>query len=900
MVLWLSACGADELGTAQTTEDSTTDVLGDNAPPDSQQDGVVTTCTDLDGDGYGEGCALGFDCNDGADHIYEGAPELCDFIDNNCNGAVDEECPCTDGSSRVCYDGPAGTIGVGRCQAGIQFCSGGVFGDCQEQRTPREELCDGSDNNCDGVTDEGLTNACGLCGAVENELCGDGLDNNCDGVIDEAGAGCLCDDRTNQVCYSGAPHTLGVGVCRGGTFDCVDGAWTACAGEVLPSDEICDGVDNDCDGLVDEGLTNACGACGAATPREVCDGVDNNCNGLLDEGVRLPCGLCSAEGLEEVCGDGSDNDCDGNVDETCACEGDSACYPGSDETRGVGACVEGTRDCDSSGEFWGACVDFVLPQPEVCDGVDNDCDGLVDVTPDGCSLCTRNFEDCDFVDNDCDGLVDEFLRNSCGECLEDVVDEDLCDGLDNDCDGLIDEGLLNACGECGDSCYLQDWSVGGGNLDEGESNGLSDDLSEGLQLGTSAYVYPFLWVANSTANTVSRINTEDPGQPVQTIPVGVSPSRTAVDLDGNVWVANRAIGGQGSVTKIIAENDDGDAERAFDIDIGGNNHVPRGLAVDADNNVWVATYNTPHLYQLRNSDGQILYDTTISAKVYGLSIDSEGILWAASLGDRKLVRFNTNTRTEEGSYPDATHPLPAGVSFSPYGIAVDGEGHVWMGNWTYHNLMEFSMDGGFVLHVAPSSTMNYSRGVAVDDLGRIWVSGWSANRVGRYDPSTNAWVSSPTCSGPIGIGIAGSGTVWTPCFTSNNVSYFDMDAAPLGTIGVGTGPYSYSDMTGFQLRTFTARIGTWTVIYDCGYAVCSFDSVEWDATEAAGSEVQVRARSSVDGVDWSARAGAFRVSPASLASLPDGRFVEVEVTLRGGEDNISPVVRSIDVEWQRP
>ena len=79
-----------------------------------------------------------------------------------------------------------------------------------------------------------------------------------------------------------------------------------------PRMEVCDRQDNDGDGRLDEGLTNACGQCGPE-PMEMCNGRDDDCDGQVDENVLNACGTCDA-GEPEVC-DSQDNDCDGTTDE---------------------------------------------------------------------------------------------------------------------------------------------------------------------------------------------------------------------------------------------------------------------------------------------------------------------------------------------------------------------------------------------------------------------------------------------------------------------------------------------------------------------------------------------------------------------------------------------------------
>jgi hypothetical protein len=707
-------------------------------------------CIDEDGDGYGPGCALGPDCDDGSRRVHPGAEELCgDGIDNNCDGQVDEGCPCRDGAVQRCYTGRTGTEGVGICRAGFQVCDNERWGLCLNEVTPQEEVCDRLDNNCDGQVDEGLLNACGTCGAPPAEICGDGLDNNCDGTIDETSAGCHCDGRTNQPCYSGPPQTLGVGVCRGGRADCMpDGNWGPCRGEVLPSEEICDGLDNNCNGLVDEGVRNACGECDAETPEEVCDGLDNNCNGLIDEFLLLICGVCPGdEGVEEC--NGFDDNCDGRVDEGCPCVGETRCYPGPPHLAGIGECRWGTRTCEAGGEFWGPCVGYGLPQPEICDGLDNDCDGTIDLSPQGCSVCHTDPEVCDNFDNNCNGVVDEYLRNACGQCLESVVPEELCgpeccDGLDNDCDGLVDEGLLNACGTCGETCYVdhnvpdEDDVIGDGGILIDANHPDNPTGLAGITLSSRSVIPPYLWVANHTQNTVSRFNTttlQEEGR----YWVAVNPSRTGVDLDGNVWIGGRD---DGRLTKILWDpatcpdrNENGVIDTVSRDNLGPINsagdpyadecvvysEVPnparpsiRGSAPGPDGTIWIG-YSGGGIGSIHPTTFELgPFVPATGAPLY--APDGSGVQQPLLLGDGSPQTGNTG-----------------GV----YGLVVDSRGHVYTSSYNRNTLARFDTHSGQWLAMYTGVVCG-SYGIAVDARNRIWMGGWPGCRgVGMFDPATN-------------------------------------------------------------------------------------------------------------------------------------------------------------------
>jgi hypothetical protein len=310
--------------------------------------GLANPFCDNDADGYSEADG---DCLDDDAGVAPGLTEICDGLDNDCDGQTDDV---------AWLDGGVGATAcpqAGACFGAVPACHDGAW-TCPEPEGYEavEVSCDALDNDCDGQTDEALTNACGLCGALASEVC-DGLDNDCDGVAD--------DDVTPP--QGACPQVLGV--CAGALPACAGATgWQCDYGPAHEANEsLCDGQDNDCDGNTDESypLGEAC-----VVDVRACQSVGVWSCSSDHQGV-----VCVAPPVgsgPELCGDGVDNDCNGRTDEG---------YPVGD------ACEVGTGTCRATGRY--ACTDDDLgvvcdaaplqAGAEACDdGLDNDCDGQVD------------------------------------------------------------------------------------------------------------------------------------------------------------------------------------------------------------------------------------------------------------------------------------------------------------------------------------------------------------------------------------------------------------------------------------------------------------------------------------------------------------------------------------------
>ncbi len=541
---------------------------------------TTTWYTDADADGYGDlnspvdACALpagasasSDDCNDADATTYPGASDVCDSVDNDCNGVID------DGAGSMWYT-DADTDGYGDASATPVLSCSPVVGsvadgtDCNDADSSinpaAAEICDSLDNNCDGSTDEAgavdgsqwymdadadgygdvsmSVQACTApsgyvpdgsdCDDTNNniypfatEYC-NGSDDNCDGTTDEdsaadapawyldADADSYGDAATTQTSCSAPTGYVSNG------DDCDDGD----AATSPAAFEVCDSIDNDCNGSVDDNAVDAADwyldgdgdgyGAGATQPScsqpagtvadntdcddgevnafpgnvEACDGFDNNCDGAIDEAgstgetiwyadadgdsfgdASVSAAACTAPtgygadasdcddtdnnaypGNDETC-DSTDNDCDGSVDENSAvdapawyvdADGDS--YGGSTTTR---ACTQPAGTTTTSTDCNDSDAGISPGADEYCDSLDNNCDGNID---ENTALDASSW----YVDADGDGYGGTTTTLACSQpanatatstdCNDGSASispgaSEYCDGVDNDCDGSTDE-----------------------------------------------------------------------------------------------------------------------------------------------------------------------------------------------------------------------------------------------------------------------------------------------------------------------------------------------------------------------------------------------------------------------------------------------------------------------------
>jgi hypothetical protein len=641
---------------------------------------------------------------------------------------------------------------------------------------------------------------------------------------------------------------------------------------------------------------------------------------------RLPCSDSDGDGFGAHCDRGPDcddanprfaencPDCAANgLEEGCPCAPEFAptpCYSGPSGTEGVGICAAGEQSCDNG--FRTACLGEQTP---------------------------RDFE--------------------------------RCNGRDDDCDAEVDEGALSECGDCDPNCRRA--RPGDESLPEPDGDrdqGVGQTAEGGIVLNRTQVSQHYLWVANAGEGTVSKVDTRNLREAARYHSVGPntdqltagahnSPSRTGIDLRGDMIVANRAFSRQPSASKVanldcIDRNGNGTIETSSDTNgngtieladateffgasdecflwtraVGGVGGTARALAIDAGDdenpfgNVWVGMYSHRQFYGLSGETGELLQAPGLTNPVavphspYGAVVDYFGNVWSGTISHGTIAGFDSRT--------GRTSPLitPSGVPVGAYGFTLDGNNRLWIGaqgqgvlRFDPHRLPggginPDSLNGqGTWRHSDCNGHACYVRGGGADAEGRIWF----ANNVGAvigWQVESMAFIGNYPIGGgsATGAGIDFDGFVWGVSGSGYTARVDPDNPADVRRVTVGSSPYTYSDFTGFGLRNFTAPRGQYTVqVEGCGDLATTWEALTIEASTPEFTRIDVRLRvaDSAAGLNLPGVVtyGPFAATPElegrlhDLGAVPDGNFIQVAFTLISSDRDASPTLWDFDLEF---
>lgn len=480
--------------------------------------------------------------------------------------------------------------------------------------------------------------------------------------------------------------------------------------------------------------------------------------------------------------------------------------------------------------------------------------------------------------------------------------------------------------------------------------------SNQLQLDSAAEAFGFIWVAASARGTVVKIdtNTGDILGEYRTSPnQNGNPSRTTVDNDGSVWVANRndVYGGMGSVVHIgLLENNqcqdrNGDGIIQTSTALGDirdwtsdavadaddecivhytkvNSQGTRHVSVDENNDVWVSgTRNRAFdlvkggRYDVPGSGTIIRPEVSVNYGGYGGLIDPNGVIWSA----RPLLRWDTvNTLDGPNGDPDPSGPdigpPVAGTKWSgqsllvtdSYGLCIDSQGNVWNSEISRY-INKYDSDGVHLGRYDHHSPVNGAQGCVVDGNDDVWVAhsllGTGATTVAHLK-NDGTWVGNvnlPGGRGPTGVAVDRNGKIWVANIYTNNVMRIDPTlglpgtdgVTPIGavdlTVDLGAGAGPYN-YSDMTGSTLTSPPKTGTWTVQYNG---SWRALEWNALVPNDTSLTVRARSSPDGIAWTPYEIATNGGDLNLAP---GDWLEIQVNFeRDLADADSPVLYDLTV-----
>jgi len=606
--------------------------------------------------------------------------------------------------------------------------------------------------------------------------------------------------------------------------------------------------------------------------QEVCNGVDDNCNGSVDEGVQSPCGGCNpgctanaigvgpfpmpADDPDHVQADGVGLDPNGDIilDESNVDFNFMWIANTNDLGRGTVSKIDTMTATEEARYFSVTCfgnASYLNGQCQDVVGVDLNQGAL---TPSRTAV-DYNFDVWVANRNFPAGVVPSVTKiaNSLYDCVDRNSNGQIDTSSDQNGDGAIDT-------DC-------------------DANGQPDDIntvcSNGLPpefLGMDDECVLFT-TAFAGAGEIGRSVCLDAGDPVY-------------GGKGNAWVGTNSRAGNNRFYQI--DGTTGVISATVDLPAG---HNPYGCAVDSTGILWSASQAGPSLpapigrlvfFDVYNpsSVGPLLLAPDSDTQFYGIAVDSDDSIWMGGWGSSDTFRYRPN-RASFGTLHNGTWTrirTSQLIGNNTAGIAADLRGYIWVASNNAGHVLRIPQsiaDGDW-----PGSTATLydfgmggvggaMRGIGVDFSGHIWGISHDASLARRMD-----------------VDAAGD-----PLGTYANVS-------------TGLNPYTYSDFTGYGLRNFTRPRGTYTYLLE-GCPEPQFTTwvrVEWSATTPTDTNIFLRARTGEDLISMGAWSGPWDVSPAILADPPLGpldpnpaRYIQVEFELVSDVEDLTPILHDFSI-----
>lgn len=527
------------------------------------------------------------------------------------------------------------------------------------------------------------------------------------------------------------------------------------------------------------------------------------------------------------------------------------------------------------------------------------------------------------VDTDMDGYGPGCSRGM--DCDNDDALQtgvEVCDGRDNDCDGVADNGVQSECGDCNPDCMLGGVGGPGGapfTPDEMNSDGVGVNPDGALELDARSINTNFIWIANTAEGSVSRFSTEAPYNEVGRYFTDTDPSRTSVNSVGDAFVGGRRgnsltrisvlgadcpdTNGDGVVTTSTDLNGDGristvpaDGEMlAFGEDdcvlwrtddvIAGEGLVRAVAAQDIEGPdgelqeyVWVGGYSTNMIAKLDARDGSVIFTTVAPRNPYGFALDGTGKLWVSTRSGNFLGFLDTTRCVDtascdvavcqagsaEGTECDAEIKAIIPAPFTLYGVTVDFNQRVWVGGGGIARYDLSAAAGSRWANVAlPFGGGIAIHGIAADAEGFVWGAG-QGNGVVRVDADSlaNAVVAGTTGASNKGMAIDFEGKIWSITQSPQAIVITPGPTLMENTVETGVAnsivnPYTYSDMTGIQLRLATNPRGYYRHVFEgCPEGTATmWNELRFDADIPAGTSVSFRVRTAatrdaLDAAEW--------------------------------------------------